>query len=326
MNRTEVFRRASSICVVLALGSLQAFAQGYPSKPIRLVSPYPPGGSTDIIARLLAPRLGAAMGQPVIVENRPGASGMIGCDVVAKAAPDGYTLLFTTPGTHTAVKFTIRNVPYDPVADFTAITAPVTQSGLILVNNAVGVRSFREFIDYAKRNPDKLSFATAGLGTSFHVTGEILKRAAGIEMTHIPYKGGAPVAQAITSGEVPLALVSNTSGIATIKSGRVTALAVLGEKRLREIPDVPVIAELIANVERPGDWLGFFGPAGLPAPLLGRLHSEIVKAVNLPDVMAALQAAGMEVFANSPAEFKSIILRDIELYRKMVPLLGITPE
>jgi len=326
MNRTEVFRRAFSICVVLALGAGQVFAQSYPTKPIRLVSPYPPGGSTDIIARLLAPKLGASLGQPVVVENRPGASGMIGCDVVAKAAPDGYTLLFTTPGTHTAVKFTIRNVPYDPVADFTPITAPVTQSGLILVNNSIGVRSFREFIDYAKRNPDKLSFATAGLGTSFHVTGEILKRAAGIEMTHIPYKGGAPVAQAITSGEVPVALVSNTSGVATIKSGRVTAVAVLGDKRLREIPEVPVISELIANVERPGDWLGFYGPAGLPAPLLGRLHSEIVKAVNLPDVLAGVQAAGMEVFANSPAEFKSIILRDIELYRKMVPLLGIKPE
>jgi len=318
------------VCGALTLAALLASpvvgAQAYPSKPIRLVSPYPPGGSTDIVARLVAPKLGASMGQPVIVENRAGASGMIGSDVVAKAAPDGYTLLFTTPGTHTAVKFTIRNVLYDPVADFTPITAAVTQSGVILVNNATGIRSYRELVDYARKNPGKLSFATAGLGTSFHVTGEILKRAAGIDMVHIPYKGGAPVAQAIISGEVPVALVSNTSGVSTIKSGRVSAVAVLGEKRLREIPDVPIMSELIANVERPGDWLGFYAPAGLPAPILSRLHAEIVKAVNLPDVMAGLQASGMEVLANSPAEFRALILRDIELYRKMVPLLGIKPE
>ncbi len=312
--------------ICLAGVPLAALSQGYPGKPIRLISPYPPGGSTDIVARLLAPKLGASMGQPVIVENRAGASGMIGSDVVAKAAPDGYTILFTTPGTHTAVKFTIRNVPYDPVADFTPITAAVTQSGLILVNNSVGIRNFRELLDYAKKNPGKLSFATAGLGTSFHVTGEILKRAAGIDMVHIPYKGGVPVAQAITSGEVPVALVSNTSGVSTIKTGKVTAIAVLGDKRLREIPEVPIISELIANVERPGDWLGFFGPAGLPAPILSRLHAEIVKAVNLPDVVVGLQAAGMEVFADSPEDFRRIVLRDIELYRKMVPLLGIQPE
>ena len=312
--------------IFLAGVPLAALSQDYPGKPIRLISPYPPGGSTDIVARLLAPKLGASMGQPVIVENRAGASGMIGSDVVAKAAPDGYTILFTTPGTHTAVKFTIRNVPYDPVADFTPITAAVTQSGLILVNNSVGIRNFRELLDYAKKNPGKLSFATAGLGTSFHVTGEILKRAAGIDMVHIPYKGGVPVAQAITSGEVPVALVSNTSGVSTIKTGKVTAIAVLGDKRLREIPEVPIISELIANVERPGDWLGFFGPAGLPAPILSRLHAEIVKAVNLPDVVVGLQAAGMEVFADSPEDFRRIVLRDIELYRKMVPLLGIQPE
>ena len=321
-----MFKIKYLLFVILAGVTLAVLSQGYPAKPIRLVSPYPPGGSTDILARLLAPKLGASMGQPVIVENRAGASGMIGSDVVAKAAPDGYTILFTTPGTHTAVKFTIRNVPYDPVADFTPITAAVTQSGLILVNNAIGIHNFRELLDYAKKNPGKLSFATAGLGTSFHVTGEILKRAAGIDMVHIPYKGGVPVAQAITSGEVPVALVSNTSGVSTVKTGKVTAIAVLGDKRLRDIPDVPIISELIANVERPGDWLGFFGPAGLPAPILARLHAEIVKAVNLPDVIAGLQAAGMEVFADSPEDFRRIILRDIELYRKMVPLLGIQPE
>ena len=311
---------------VLATASISVMAQSYPSKPIRLIAPYPPGGSTDIVSRLLAPRLGAALGQAVIVENRAGASGMIGSDAVAKSAPDGYTYLFTTPGTHTAVRFTIRNVPYDPIADFTPITAAVTQSGVILVNNSTGVRNFRELIDYAKKNPGKLGFATAGMGTSFHMSGESLRREAGIDIFHVPYKGGVPVAQAIVSGEVPIALVSNTSGMSTVKTGRVTAVAILGDKRLREFPDTPIISDLIANVDRPGDWLGFYGPAGLPAPILARMYAEIVKAVNLPEVLIGLQAAGMEVYANSPEDFKKQLLREIELYRKMVPLLGLKPE
>ncbi|MFM9968302.1 MAG: Bug family tripartite tricarboxylate transporter substrate binding protein [Burkholderiales bacterium] len=318
------FRLAMAAGILLASGSV--CAQGYPAKPIRIVSPYPPGGSTDIVVRLVAPRLSAAMGQPVIVENRAGASGMIGCDVVAKATPDGYTILFTTPGTHTAIGFTVKNVPYDPVKDFTPITAAVTQSGVVLVNNSTGVKNFREFIEYAKKNRGKVSFGTAGMGTSFHVTGETLNRAAGIDMLHIPYKGGAPVAQAITSGEIPVALVSNTSGVTTIKSGRVTAVAVLGDKRLREIPDVPVIGDFVANVERPGDWLGFYGPAGLPPAILDRLYREIMHAVRLPEVGLGLAAAGMEIYGNTPEEFRTQILREIELYRKLVPILGIKPE
>jgi tripartite-type tricarboxylate transporter receptor subunit TctC len=291
---------------LLAAAPLFALAQAYPSKPIRLISPYPPGGSTDIVSRLISPKMAAAMGQPVVVENRAGAAGAIGADLVAKSPPDGHTLLLTTSGTHTSILFVSRVVPYDPIKDFTPITAAVTQSGVWLVNAALPGRSFKELVDYGKRNPGKLSYGTAGVGSSFHIMGEIIKLATGMDMVHVPYKGGAPVAQAVASGEVPLVLLSNTSGIAAVRSGKAQAVAVLGDRRLPELPDTPLIGELLPGVERPADWLGVYGPAGLPAPILGRVHAEIVAALRQPDVVTGLRNTGMEPSGTSPEHFAGI--------------------
>ena len=320
-----MFVKTTSAAVLFAAASA-ALAQAYPTKPIHIVSPYPPGGSTDIVGRLVAPKLSSSLGQPVLVENRAGAAGAIGAEFVAHAAPDGYTLLFTTTGTHIAIQFISRTVPYDPIKDFSPITAAVTQAGVMLVNSSTEVNSFKQFIEYAGRNPGKLSYATAGVGSSFHIMGEVIKLAFGIDMVHIPYKGGAPVALAVASGEVPIALLSNTSGMAPVKSGKARALAILGDKRLAELPDVPLIGDFLPGVERPADWLGFYGPGGMSPSLVGRLHSEIIKALNAPEVVAGLHAAGMEVFGNSPEEFALLIRRGIELYRKMVPIAGIKPE
>jgi len=316
----------STLAAVLFLAASAAFAQAYPTKPIRIVSPYPPGGSTDIVARLIAPELSRSLGQPVIVENRAGAAGAIGAEVVARAAPDGYTLLFTTSGTHTSILFTSRIVPYDPIKDFTPITAAVTQAGVMLVNASFEVSSFKELLGYAKNNPGKVSYGTAGVGSSFHIMGEIINLAAGIRMVHVPYKGGAPVAQAVASGEVPLVLLSNTSGMAVVRSGKARAIAVLGDKRLLELPDVPTVSEFLPGVERPADWLGFYGPGGMSPALLARLHAEILKGLHVPGVVKGLHAGGMEVLGTSPEEFAALIRRDIELYRKMVPIVGIKPE
>jgi tripartite-type tricarboxylate transporter receptor subunit TctC len=315
-----------ALAAVLLVAAPVAIAQAYPSKPIRIISPYPPGGSTDIVARLVAPKMAVSLGQPVLVENRAGAAGAIGAEAVARAAPDGYTLLFTTTGTHISIQFVSRNVPYDPIKDFTPITAAVTQAGIMLVNSSFEVNSFREFIDYAGKNPGKLSYGTAGIGSSFHIMGEVLKLAAGINMVHVPYKGGAPVAQAIASGEVPVALLSNTSGMAAVRSGRAKAIAILGDKRLAELPNVPPISEFLPGAERPAEWLGFYGPGRMSAPILARVHAEIIRALNSPDVVRGLNAAGMEVFGNTPQEFAALIQRGIELYRKMVPIAGIKPE
>lgn len=318
-------KKAALAGVLLAL-ACTANAQPYPTKPIRIVSPYPPGGSTDIVARLVAPKLAGALGQPVLVENRAGAAGAIGSEAVARAAPDGYTLLFTTTGTHIAIQFISRIVPYDPIKDFTPITAAVTQAGILLANPSVEASSFSEFINEARKMPGRLSYGTAGVGSSFHIMGEVINLATGIGMVHVPYKGGAPVARAVAGGEVPIALLSNTSGMAVVKSGKAKALAILGDKRLADFPGVPTLSEFLPGVERPADWLGFYGPGGMRPSLVARLHGEIIKALNSPEVTKGLHAAGMEVFGNTPDEFAVLIKRGIELYRKMVPIAGIKPE
>ena len=312
--------------VLILLVASVVRAQGYPSKPVRIISPYAPGGSTDIVARLVAPKMSAALGQPVIVENRAGAGGTIGAEAVARSAPDGYTLMITSSALLSAVVFSTRNAAFDPVKDFTPITAAVTQPGIFLVSTAFGATSFEELMKYGKSNPGKLSYGTTGVGSSFHFMGEIIKVAAEVNMQHVPYKGGAQAAQAVASGEVQVALLSNNSGMAAVRSGKAKAVAILADRRVSELPNVPVIAEFLPGVERPADWLGFYGPAGLPPSLLARVHREIVAALNAPEVVKGLSAGGMEVFGNTPEEFTALIRRDIALYRKMVPIVGIKLE
>jgi tripartite-type tricarboxylate transporter receptor subunit TctC len=303
-----------------------ALAQPYPSKPVRIISPYAPGGSTDTVARLVAPKMSAALGQPVVVENRAGAAGAIGAEAVARAAPDGHTLLITSSAILSSVVFSSRNAPYDPIKDFTPITAAVTQPGIMLVNTAFAASSYRDVRQYARANPGALSYATTGVGSSFHFMGEIIKHADGINMVHVPYKGGAQAAQAVASGEVQVALLSNTSGMTAVRTGKARPIAILGDKRMADLPDVPAIAESLPGVERPADWLGFYGPAAMTPALLARVHAEIVKALKASDVVKALRTAGMEVFANTPEEFAALMRRDIALYRKMVPIAGIRLE
>ncbi len=303
-----------------------ALAQAWPAKSIRVVVPYPPGGSTDLVPRLLQPRLSAVFGQSLVVDNRPGGDAMIGTDLVAKAAPDGYTLLFTTPATHTQVSHMRRNVPYDPIADFTPITAAVVQSSFLLVHPSLGANTFNELIEYAKKNPGKLSYGTAGTGSNFHLAGQIIRQLTGIDWVHIPYKGGAPTQQALIAGEVPVAIFSNTSATAGLKAGKIKALAVLDHKRLREWPEVPSINDFLPGFDKPGEWLGFYGPARLPDAIAGRLRTEIIAALKVPETETKLAAVGMEVFGNTPQEFAAMIRRDSELNRKLLAAAGVKPE
>jgi tripartite-type tricarboxylate transporter receptor subunit TctC len=200
--------------------AVAAYAQSYPSRPIRIIVPYPPGGSTDIVSRLVAARMSPAIGQAVVVDNRPGANTILGAEAVARAEPDGYTILFTTPATHTQVMNHVKHLPFDTVRDFTPITAAVTQSSVLVVHPSVESKTLKEFLDYAKRNPGKLSYGTAGFASNFHLAGEQLKFVAGLDMVHVPYKGGAPVQQAVVAGEVPVAILSNTSATTGLKAER----------------------------------------------------------------------------------------------------------
>ncbi|MSQ52863.1 MAG: tripartite tricarboxylate transporter substrate binding protein [Betaproteobacteria bacterium] len=303
-----------------------AQAQSWPSKPIRVVVPYPPGGSTDLVPRLLQPRITAVLGQPLVVENRPGGDAMIGTDIVAKSAPDGYTILFTTPATHTQVTHMRKNVPYDPFNDFTPITAAVTQGSMVLVHPGLSVNNFNELIAYAKKNPGKLSYGTAGTGSNFHLAGQIIKQSTGIDWVHIPYKGGAPTQQALIAGEVPVAIFSNTSATPGLKAGKIKALAVLSQKRLKDWPEVPSINDFLPAFEKPGEWLGFYGPAKLPEAIVARLRTEIIAALNQPEIVQKLGAVGMEVLGNTPQEFAAMMWRDFEMNGKLLAATGVKPE
>ena len=301
-------------------------AQTWPSKPVRVIVPYPPGGSTDLVPRLIQARMSTVLGQSWVVENRPGGDAMIGTDLVAKAAPDGYTLLFTTPATHTQVTHLRRNVPYDPFTDFTPITAAANQSSFVLVHPGIGINSFNELIEYAKKNPGKLSYGTVGTGSNFHLAGQIIRQLTGIDWVHIPYKGGAPTQQALIAGEVPVAIFSNTSATAGLKSGKIKALAVLDHKRLKEWPDVPSINDFLPAFEKPGEWIGFYGPAKLPEAIVARLRTEVIAAMKVPEVEAKLGAFGLEVFGNTPQEFAAMVRRDSDMNRKLLAAAGVKIE
>jgi len=313
------------LAVVLAV-PLMAFAQAWPSKPIRLVVPYPPGGSTDLLARSIGAKVGEALGQQIIVDNRAGAGGMLGSDLVARSAPDGYTILLGTGATHGLTLLLSKTVPYDPVKDFTAITAAAEVPIILCVHPSVPASTAKEFVDYAKKNPGKLSFGSSGTGSPHHLSGELLKQVAGIDMIHVPYKGAAPAVQDLIGGQVPAVFTTLSTALPHIRGGRIRPIGFVETKRQASVPEIPTIGESVPGYAMPVSWLGFFAPAGLPADILKRYNAEIVKAVRSPDVKEKLEAAGMPVVGTSSEEFAKMVRDDIETFRRIVNAAGIKPE
>ena len=298
----------------------------WPQKPIRVIVPYTAGGTTDIMARVLQPKLGPAIGQPVIVENRAGANGVIGAEIVARAAPDGYTVMLTTSATNTMLQFTARSLPFDPIKDFTPVAATGRSRGYIIVNPAVPISSFRELIDYAKRFPGKLSYGTPNHASSFHLSGAILAEAAGINILHIPYKGGSEVMRGLVSGDISMAIISNGSATTALASGKARLVAVLDNDRDPKWPTVASVTETYPEFERTADWTGIFGPAGMARPLVQRLNAEIVAAFNAADSVERLANVGLIPQSASPEEFSAMVLRAVEVNRRGVRLAGIKQE
>ena len=298
----------------------------WPQKPIRVIVPYTAGGTTDIMARVLQPKLGPAIGQPVIVENRAGANGVIGAEIVARAAPDGYTVMLTTSATNTMLQFTARSLPFDPIKDFTPVAATGRSRGYIIVNPAVPISSFRELIDYAKRFPGKLSYGTPNHASSFHLSGAILAEAADINIMHIPYKGGSEVMRGLVSGDISMAIISNGSATAALASGKARLVAVLDTDRDPRWPAVASVTETYSEFERTADWTGIFGPSGMARPLVQRLNAEIVAAFNAADSVERLANVGLIPQSASPEEFSAMVLRAVEVNRRGVRLAGIKQE
>jgi tripartite-type tricarboxylate transporter receptor subunit TctC len=304
----------------------ESSAQNWPAKQITLIVPFPPGPALDLVARLIGAKLGDALGSSVVVENRTGANGTLGANAVARAAPDGSTLLITTASTHVTAVHLMKNLPYDPVKDFSPIAAAVEPVTCLVVNGALPVNSVAELVAYAKARPGQLSYGSSGVGSVFHLMGELFNQSAGVKINHVPYRGVAPALQDVVAGHIPMAFLSISNALAVADAKSVKILAVLEPTRFSGRPDIPSMSEVLPAFRKPTSWFGFFGPPGLPPPMVMRLNAEIVKALNAPDVAPKLADNGMAVLGGTPADFKALIEDGIARYGAIIKAAGVQPE
>jgi len=303
--------------ILLLLITLPVAAQQYPSKPVRLVVPFPPGGPTDVVSRLLAPKLAELLGQQIVVENRGGSGGMIGTEQVAKAVPDGYTIIMGTIGGLAVAKSLNPRLGYDTLRDLAPITQSVSVTSILIVHPSVPAKNVRELLAIAKSSPGKLNYASSGNGTVTHLAGELLKLLGKVSIVHVPYKGGAPALTAIMSGEVDMSYENSLIITPYIRSGRVRALAVTGATRSKLLPELPTIAETLPGYNASG-WYGLLAPAATPKPIIARLHVEAANALHSPDIVAKLASQGAEPVGNTPEEFTAFIRSEISKWANLV--------
>ncbi len=309
--------------LALALSSIaiSAYAQ-YPNKPIKMVVPFPPGGTTDILARAVAADLQKALGQPVIVDNKAGAGGNIGSDYVAKSAPDGYTLLMGTVGTH-AINVTLYpKMPYDAVKDFSPVSLVAGVPNVLVAAPNYPVNSVKDLIDAAKKSPDAVTFASSGNGTSIHLSGELFKQLAGVQMTHVPYKGSSAALPDVMSGQVNVMFDNAPSVMPQIKGGKLKAIAVTSSKRSPALPNVPTIGESgVAGFEA-SSWFGVLAPAGTPKEIIDKLSQTVAKALQTPEMKDRLAGQGADAVGNTPEQFAAHIKAEIDKWAKVVKASG----
>jgi tripartite-type tricarboxylate transporter receptor subunit TctC len=311
--------------VITAIAAPFTFAQGaanYPTKPVRLVVPFPAGGTTDILARAVAQKLSEAWGQQVIVDNRPGAGGNIGSDLVAKSKPDGYTLLMGTVGTHAINPSLYKNMPYDHVKDFVPVILVAGVPNVLVVNPSLPVHSVPELIAYAKANPGKLNFASSGNGTSIHLSGELFKAMTGVEMTHVPYKGSAPALTDLIGGQVQLMFDNLPSSLPFIKAGKLRALAVTSGARAAALPDRPTLAESGLPGFEASSWFGVLAPTGTPRDIVAKLNGAIAGWLASPEAKEKLLAQGAIAAGGTPEDFARHIGAETSKWAKVVKASG----
>ncbi len=309
--------RAAGIAVVAS----NALAQGYPSKPIRLIVPFAPGGGADILARVIGQRISESLGQPVVVDNRAGGGGAIGAELAVRAHPDGYTLIMVTGSYGTNAAF--YKLSYDPVADIQPIIL-IGETGLIVASHpAVPIKSIKELIAYARANPGKLNFGSAGTGSLPHLGAELFKLEAKVDLTHIPYKGAGPVLNALIGGETEIAFASMVPVIPHVKSGRLRGIGVTTARRVGALPEVPTVGETVAGYEAL-HWYGLLGPKGLPKDIVKRWNNEVAKALQTDEMKNRMAGEGLEPAGGSPEQFLKSIRRDVEKWRRVVKETKIT--
>jgi len=314
----------AALFAAASIGSaLPVHAQpAWPVKPVRLVAGFPPGGISDILARVVGARLGELLGQPVIVENRAGAGGTIGADLVAKSAADGYTLFLGVNATQSIAPSLYPKLPYNPATDFAPITIAAVTPVLLVAHPSLPVKNVKDLIAIARAQPGQLNYASTGTGALPHLTTELFSLRAGVKMNHVPYKGGAPAMLDLVAGQVSLMFDNIPTAIAQVRAGKVRALAVAQAKRTPAAPDIPTMAEAGFPGFEVTSWQGFLAPAGTPVAVVNRLNADIVKVLGLPDVRERLTAQGIEIRTSTPAEFAAIIRTDAEVWAKVVKATG----
>ena len=310
--------------VVLSVGAPHYACAQYPTRPIRSIMTV--AGGADIVARLVAQGLTEALGQPVVVEAQAGAGGAIGAEAVARAAPDGHTIMLASASTVVMNRFLSKSARLDPIRDFTPITKAFETVALVVTSPSLPVDSVQELIEYARRNPGKLSFGTSGVGTTHHLSGEAIRLLTGIDWVHVPYKGGPPVLTDLLSGQIQVGFSILATAAPFVRSGKIKLLAVNGAKRFHVIPNVPTVSEQLPGYEAPSTWGGYFGPAGMPQPVAKRLHDEIVKVLSRPEVRSKAEDIGFVIDTSTPEELTETLRRDIAYTSRIVEATGIRPE
>ena len=307
----------AGVWLIAALPAIAADAQSYPSKPIRIIVPFPPGGISDVMSRVFGQKFTDAWNQPVIVENRAGAGGNIGTEIVAKSPPDGYTLVMGSIGTHAVNVSLFSKLPYDPVRDFAPIALVIEADGLLVLHPSVPVKTVRDLIALARARPGQLVYASAGNGTAAHLAGELFKSMAKIDLVHIPYKGNVPAITDLVGGQSSMLFATLPTVLPLAKAGKLHALAVTGAQRNPAVPDVPTMADTLPGFEVT-NWIALFAPAGTPADIVAKLNAEIMRIMRLPDVQSRLANEGAKFTPNTPNEFAAFVKSEITKWGKVI--------
>jgi tripartite-type tricarboxylate transporter receptor subunit TctC len=313
----------TALVALVAAALPDAIAQKYPTKPMRLVAPFPPGGGTDILSRIIAGPVSESFGQTVVVDNRPGAGGSVGAELVAHAEPDGYTLIMVSSSYTAGAAY--HKVKYDPVNGIQPILLVGTTGLVMIVHPSVPVKSAKEFIEHAKGRPGKLNYATVGTGSVTHLAHEQLKLMSGIDIVHVPYKGGGPALTAVVAGESQVSMISMVPTIPHVRAGRLRAIGVTTPARMDQMPDVPAIAETVRGFEVV-HWYGIWGPKGLPAPIVSRWNKEAAKVLFTPEMKRQMQGEGLTAGGGGLEELQKVIRRDVEKWRRVVKEAKITRD
>lgn len=310
---------------LLALSSATVAAQSYPARPIRLIVPFPPGGSTDLVARVVGQKMGESWGRQVVIDNRPGANGMIGSDIVAKATPDGYSLVLGTIGPM-AINASLYKMPYDIMRDLAPITYTANIANVLVVHPGIAAKDVRGLVELARNRPGQLTFGSSGTGGAPHMAVELFKLLAKVNVTHVPYKGGGPAMADLVSGQISGSFASMPSAIGFIKSGKLRALGVSASKRSPALPDVPTVAEGGVTGFSVLDWQGLFTTAKTPPEIVNKLNTEAVRILALPDVVERLSAAGVEIQTATPKAWGDFVASEISKWGKVVKEAGVKAE